>query len=95
MLRLGLNWDRKMEQLYRAKVNEEGRLSIPAECRKRLGITPGQELILQVDGAGLHLLTPELALKQLQDKVAAAVSPGVNLVGELIQERKRDGENDR
>jgi ribonuclease VapC len=78
-----------MEQHYRAKVNKEGRLSIHAECRKRLGITPGQELILQVDGAGLHLLTPELALKQLQDKVAAAVGPEVDLVGELIEERGR------
>ena len=84
-----------MEQLYRAKVNEEGRLSIPAECRKRLGITPGQELILHIDGSGLHLLTPELALKQLQEKVAAAVQPGVDLVGELIEERRRDAENDR
>ena len=41
---------------------------------------------------GLYLLTPELALKQLQDKVSAAVSPGANLVEELIQERRRDAE---
>ncbi len=84
-----------MEQLYRAKVNDEGRLNIPAECRKRLGITPGQEVILQLDANGLHLLTPALALKQLQDKVAAAVGPGVDLVGELLQERRQDAENDR
>ena len=82
-----------MEQIYRAKVNDEGRLSIPAECRKRLGITPGQEVILQVDRTGLLLLTPELALKQLQEKVSAAVPPGVNLVEELIQERRRDAEH--
>ena len=82
-----------MEQLYRAKVNDEGRLNIPAECRKRLGITPGQEVILQLDANGLLLLTPALALKQLQDKVAAAVGSGVDLVGELIQERKQDAES--
>ena len=81
-----------MDQIYRAKVNDEGRLSIPAECRKRLGITPGQEVILQVDRTGLHLLTPELALKQLQEKVSAVVPPGANLVEDLIQERRQDAE---
>jgi AbrB family looped-hinge helix DNA binding protein len=81
-----------MERLYRARVNDEGRLVIPAECRKYLGIAGGQEVILQMDDHGLHLFTQELALKQLQDKVAAVATPGNALVSELIQERQQEAD---
>jgi len=79
-----------MHQLYRAWVNHEGRLVIPAECRKQLGILSGQEVILQVDRTGIRLSTQELALRQLQDQVAASVPPEVDLNQELSQERSRD-----
>jgi len=35
-------------------------------------------------------VTPELALKQLQDKVAAAIGPEVDLLKDLIEERQKD-----
>jgi len=82
-----------MERLYRARVNDEGRLVIPAECRKYLGIAGSQEVLLQIDDHGLRLFTQELALKQLQDKVAAVVTPGVPLVLEVVQERQRDADS--
>ena len=81
-----------MNQLYRAKVNDEGRLVIPAECRKYLGIVGSQEVILQVDETGLRLLTKEQALKQLQDKVATVIGAEVALVQEFLQERQQDVE---
>jgi AbrB family looped-hinge helix DNA binding protein len=79
-----------MHQLYRARVNDEGRLVIPAECRKQLGILSGQEVILQVDRTGIRLFTKELALRQLQDQVAAMVPPEVDLTQQLNEERRRD-----
>jgi len=83
-----------MDQFYRIKMNEEGRLVIPAECRKKQGYASNQEFILQVDQDGLHLLTPELALKQFQDKIAAAIGPEVDLVKELIEERMEDASHE-
>jgi AbrB family looped-hinge helix DNA binding protein len=79
-----------VNEVYRAKLNDEGRLVIPAACRKRLGMSPGQELLLQISEQGLLVYTPDLALKRLQDWVAVHVPPGVSLVDELIAERRAE-----
>ncbi len=77
-----------MNEVYRAKLNDEGRLVIPAACRKQAGLMPGQEVFLQVSDQGLLVYTQDLALKRLQDWVAVHVPPGVSLVDELIADRR-------
>jgi bifunctional DNA-binding transcriptional regulator/antitoxin component of YhaV-PrlF toxin-antitoxin module len=79
-----------MNEVYHAKLNVEGRLSIPAPCRKQLGITPGQEVLLQITELGLLVYTQDFAVKRLQDWVTAHVPPGVSLVDELIAERRAE-----
>ena len=56
-----------MNEVYRAKLNEEGRLVIPAACRKKLGLEVGQEVLLQVSTQGLLVYTQDMAVKRLQD----------------------------
>jgi bifunctional DNA-binding transcriptional regulator/antitoxin component of YhaV-PrlF toxin-antitoxin module len=79
-----------MTEVYRAKLNDEGRLVIPCACRKQLGIVPGQELLLQVSKQGLLVYTQDLAVKRLQDWVASNVPPGTSLVDELMAERSTE-----
>lgn len=79
-----------MNEVYRAKLNEEGRLVIPAACRKQLGLAAGQEVLLQVSGQGLLVYTPDQAVKRLQDWVACHVPPGSSLVNNLIAERRTE-----
>ncbi len=53
-------------------------------------------LCFRLDGTGLHLLRRNWpASDSFKKVVAAAVGPGVDLVGELMEERRRDAENDR
>lgn len=79
-----------MNEVHRAKLNDEGRLVIPAELRKALGLQPGQEVLLRKTDTGLELTTFEMAVKQFQDRVAKMVPPGVSLVEELIEERRAE-----
>ena len=79
-----------VNEVFRVKVNEEGRLVIPAAARKQLGITPGQELLVQIQGQELRVYTTESAIKRLQDWCAAKIPAGVSLVEELIQERRAE-----
>lgn len=79
-----------MNEVHRAKLNDEGRLVIPAELRKALGLQPGQEVLLRKTDTGLELTTYEMAVKQFQDRVAKMVPPGVSLVDELIVERRAE-----
>lgn len=86
-----------MPESYRAKLNDEGRLVIPASCRKHLGLQPGQEVLLKLTKEGLLLTTFDQALKQFQDEVAGLAGPGTSLSDEVIADRraeaaKEDGE---
>lgn len=79
-----------MSEVHRAKLNDEGRLVIPADLRKALGLRPGQEVLLRRTATGLELTTYEMAVKQFQDRVAGMVPPGVSLADELIMERRAE-----
>jgi AbrB family looped-hinge helix DNA binding protein len=77
-------------EIFRAKVNDEGRLVIPAPCRKQLGLQPGQEVLLQVTRDGILLTTFDQALKHFQDEVTKLVGPGVSLPDDLIADRRAE-----
>lgn len=76
-------------------MNQQGRIVIPAECRKAAGIKPGDELLIEAVGEGeLRLRTPEQALKEAQ-RVVARYGSGRDLVGELIAERRKEARRER
>jgi AbrB family looped-hinge helix DNA binding protein len=79
-----------MNEVFRAKLNNEGRLVIPAVCRKQVGLQPGQQVLLKVTPDGLLVYTPEQSLKQLQNWLSSAVPSGVSVVDELIAERRAE-----
>ena len=80
----------QMQQVYRAKLNNEGRLVIPAVYRKELGLKSGQEVMVKLTQDGLLITTFDQALKGFQDDVAALVNGGTSLVQELLADRQRE-----
>jgi AbrB family looped-hinge helix DNA binding protein len=72
----------------RVRVNESGRVVIPASFRKSLGIQSGDEILLRVEADELRISTLRSRLKRAQDLVARYVEPGTLLSEELIAERR-------
>ena len=73
----------------RARINKQGRLVIPAECRAAAGIKPGDDVLIEAVGEGeLRLRTRRQAVKAAQDIVARRVPKTRDLVAELIAERR-------
>lgn len=73
-----------------ARLNEQGRIVIPAECRTAAGLKPGDELIVEAVGDGeVRLRTKAQALKEAQ-KIVARYSAGRDIVAELIAERREE-----
>lgn len=72
----------------RAKLADGGRISIPAEYRKALGLHTGDEIIIRLENNELHILTPLQAIKHAQELVRRYVPRNVSLVDELIAERR-------
>jgi AbrB family looped-hinge helix DNA binding protein len=78
----------------RQKVNENGRVVIPAAFRKALGISPGDEVVLRMEDDELRITTMKRRIERAQRHVRKYVKPGVSLVDELIAERRREAQNE-
>jgi AbrB family looped-hinge helix DNA binding protein len=72
----------------RLRINENGRIVIPASFRKALGINPGDEVLLRLEDDELRITTMKHRIARAQRHVRKYVKPGVSLVDELIAERR-------
>jgi AbrB family looped-hinge helix DNA binding protein len=72
----------------RMRINENGRVVIPASFRKRLGIRVGDEVVLQLHDDELRITTLKRSIERAQRLVRKHVKPGISLVDELIAERR-------
>lgn len=77
-----------MEAETRMRINENGRLVIPASFRKALGINVGDEVVLRIEDDELRITTLERRLARAQRLVRKHVKPGESLADELIAERR-------
>ena len=76
------------------RVNENGRVVIPASFRKRLGIRVGDEVVLQIQGDELRITTLKRNMERAQRLVRKHVKAGTSLVDELIAERREAARNE-
>jgi len=72
----------------RLKVNENGRVVIPLEFRRALGVQAGDEVILIWKDDEIRITTMRRRIERAQRHARQYVKPGVSLVDELIAERR-------
>jgi AbrB family looped-hinge helix DNA binding protein len=72
----------------RARVNENGRVVIPASFRKILGIDVGDEVLLRIENDELRISTQQRRIQAAQRRARRHVKPGTSLVAELLAERR-------
>jgi AbrB family looped-hinge helix DNA binding protein len=72
----------------RLRVNENGRVVIPAPFRKALGINAGDELVLRIEDDELRITTLKRRVARAQERIRRHVKPGRSLAAELIAERR-------
>jgi AbrB family looped-hinge helix DNA binding protein len=77
-----------MDVETRTRVNENGRVVIPASYRKALGIKAGDEVILRMEDDELRITTMKRRLERARRRIRQYVKPGVSLADELIAERR-------
>jgi AbrB family looped-hinge helix DNA binding protein len=83
-----------MKVKARTRVNENGRVVIPAAFRKQLGIRIGDEVVLQIEDDELRIITLKRNIERAQRLVRKHVKPGTSLVDELIAERREAARNE-
>jgi AbrB family looped-hinge helix DNA binding protein len=77
-------------QAIKTQLGKNGRVVIPAQYRKALGISEGDELLVTLDQGMIRISTQRAAIQRVQESVRRYVPRGRSLVDELIQERRAE-----
>jgi AbrB family looped-hinge helix DNA binding protein len=83
-----------MKLKTRMRVNENGRVVIPASFRKQLGIRVGDDVVLRLEGDELRITTLKRNIERAQRLVRKHVKVSTSLVDELIAERREAARNE-
>ena len=82
-------------ETYSVKLEKSGRILIPAEIRRQLGLVPGEDVLLSADDEGVVVRGNRVAaVRRLQEKYAFLAS-GPSLADELTAERRAAAEEGR
>ena len=78
---------------YRTKIGEDGRVIIPAPCRKQLQLEAGEELIIRIENNELHLFKLKHSLQKAQ-KLVQHYAKNRSLVKKLAALRREDNRHE-
>ena len=78
----------------RTHLGSNGRIVLPAPARHALGIKPGDELIVVVEGKEIRLHTVAEAARRAQELVKRYAEPGRSLADSLVAERHEEAGRD-
>jgi AbrB family looped-hinge helix DNA binding protein len=84
----------KMTNPTKVAVGPQGRLVIPSEIRRELGIVPGDVLVAVVDDQRLVLEKRETVLQRVRRRFAH-IPAEISLSEELIGERRAEARKER
>lgn len=78
----------------RARINENGRVVIPANFRKALGISAGDEVVLRLEDDELRITTLKQRIARAQRHARKYVKPGVSMVDEFLAGRREEAKRE-
>ncbi len=71
-----------------ARINENGRVVIPAAFRRALGLQSGDKIVLRIENDELRITTLRQRLAKAQEIVRRHIPATESLVDELIADRR-------
>ena len=81
-------------QVYRLKVDNSGRIVLPADLRQQNHIAEGDTIVVVKDNHGLHIKTLDQVITEVPAEFAKHVPRGVLLGDEVNAERRSEIERD-
>lgn len=88
-LRHGIEEPLDLPVASRGKVNENGRLSLPAAVRRLVGLESGGTVLISVEDGEIRIRTPAVAVRQVRQMLReAGVKPTTS--DEFLRQRRKD-----
>ncbi len=86
--------DQHKVSTHKVKVSQGGRVVIPVDLRKALGLDVGDEVVLRLEDGEIRIAGLCHSIKRAQQMVRHYTKPDQSLVDDLIAERARDVERE-
>lgn len=88
-----MNYHRAAKQYL--KVISGGRIQLPAEVRRELGLSDGDSVVFELDGNVLKITPYNTVIDRMQERMAKYAPPDGKLASEeLIAERRAEAERE-
>jgi AbrB family looped-hinge helix DNA binding protein len=84
--------DWKMQEVH-TRLGENGRVVIPAEFRRQLGLKPGDPLVVRLDEDGVRIESRQAAVRAARRMVRERVPKGERLTERLFAMRRAETRN--
>lgn len=76
------------------RIDKQGRLVIPAEIRRELGLKPGEPISLFVEDGELRVMTLRRAVGRVQALAREVTGGRKGIVDEFLAERRKEAERE-
>ena len=77
-----------------ARIAQGGRIVIPADYRKALGLRTGDEVMIRLEDGEIRIRSLDAGIRRAQQLVRRVVPADRSLVDELIEERRSEASRD-
>src|ERR1700744_4062625 len=74
----------------KTRINEQGRIVIPTEIRRKMEIKPGESLLMEVEDGILRIESYRPRIRRIQEEFKQYAKPGGLASEELIAERRQE-----
>jgi len=78
------------EGVVTARLSDNGRIVIPAEIRQKLELSPGDTVLLSVEGYVLKIEPQRARIRRIQESMRQLLPPDRVLSDELIADRREE-----
>jgi AbrB family looped-hinge helix DNA binding protein len=81
----------KKSKSVSSKINQNGRIVIPAAIRRQMGLKAGDSLLMEVEDGVLRMESHRARIRRIQQEFKKIIPPGGMLISEqLIAERREE-----
>ena len=77
-----------------SKLNDNGRIVIPAEIRQKMGLRPGDILLLHVEDNVLIVESQQSRIRRVQESLRRLIPSDRVLSDELVADRREEARNE-
>ncbi len=82
-------------KIAKSRISANGRVVIPAALRERLGVRPGDPVLMEVEDGVLRIESYATRIANIQRELAQYIPVGVSLADELIADRREEARREQ